>query len=37
VVSFKLEDPNVGNEEKKQTKKEAKTYYKLATKYAITL
>jgi len=34
VVSFKLKDPNVGREEKAAAKKEAKTYFKLASTYA---
>jgi aminoglycoside phosphotransferase family enzyme len=34
VVSFRLNDPNVGQEEKVAAKKEAKAYFDLATKYA---
>jgi aminoglycoside phosphotransferase family enzyme len=34
VVSFKLEDPSVGSEEKKTAMKEAKAYFKLAFTYA---
>ena len=34
VVSFKLEDPNVGGEEKTAAMKEAKAYFKLASTYA---
>jgi aminoglycoside phosphotransferase family enzyme len=34
VVSFKLEDPNVGSDEKCAAKKEAKAYFKLASTYA---
>ena len=34
VVSFKLEDPSVGREEKSGAMKEAKAYYKLASIYA---
>jgi len=34
VTSFKLEDPNVGSEEKSAAMKEAKAYFKLATTYA---
>jgi len=34
VASFKLEDPNVGNEEKRAAIKEAKAYFKLASTYA---
>jgi hypothetical protein len=37
VVSFKLEDLSVGNEEKRAATKEAKTYFKLASAYAETL
>jgi aminoglycoside phosphotransferase family enzyme len=34
VVSFKLEDPNVGSEEKNAAMKEARAYFKLASTYA---
>jgi aminoglycoside phosphotransferase family enzyme len=34
VVSFKLKDPNVDEEEKSEAKKEAKAYFELATAYA---
>jgi aminoglycoside phosphotransferase family enzyme len=34
VVSFKLEDSNVGREEKKAAKTEAKEYFRLASTYA---
>jgi len=34
VASFKLEDANVGNEEKRAAIKEAKAYFKLASTYA---
>ena len=34
VTSFKLEDPNVGSEEKNAAMKEAKAYFKLASTYA---
>jgi hypothetical protein len=34
VISFKLEDPSVGNEEKSAAMKEAKAYFKLASTYA---
>jgi hypothetical protein len=34
VVSFKLKDPNVGDEEKRAATKEAKAYFKLASIYA---
>jgi aminoglycoside phosphotransferase family enzyme len=34
VVSFKLQDPNVGSEEKGAAMKEAKAYFKLASAYA---
>jgi hypothetical protein len=34
VVSFKLEDPSVGGEEKGAAMKEAKAYFKLASTYA---
>jgi len=37
VVSFKLEDPSVGSEEKGAAMKEAKTYFKLASTYAKNL
>jgi aminoglycoside phosphotransferase family enzyme len=36
VVSFKLNDPNVGREEKSSATKEAKAYFKLAFAYAKT-
>jgi len=34
VISFKLQDPNVGSEEKGAAMKEAKAYFKLASAYA---
>jgi aminoglycoside phosphotransferase family enzyme len=34
VVSFRLNDPNVGREEKAAAKKEAREYFVLATEYA---
>jgi len=34
VISFKLKDPNVGDEEKSVAMKEAKAYFKLASIYA---
>jgi aminoglycoside phosphotransferase family enzyme len=34
VISFKLEDPNVGSEEKSEAMKEAKAYFKLASTYS---
>jgi len=34
VVSFKLEDPSVGSEEKRAAIKEAKAYFKIASTYA---
>jgi hypothetical protein len=34
VVSFKLEDPSVGSDEKRAAMKEAKAYFKLASTYA---
>jgi aminoglycoside phosphotransferase family enzyme len=34
VISFKLQDPNVGSEEKGAAMKEAKAYFKLASTYA---
>ena len=34
VISFKLQDPNVGSEEKGAAVKEAKAYFKLASAYA---
>jgi len=34
VVSFKLKDPSVGDEEKNAATKEAKAYFKLASTYA---
>ena len=37
VISFKLNDPNVGIEEKSAAKKEAKAYFELAADYATTL
>jgi len=37
VTSFKLEDPSVGNEEKRAAVKEAKAYFKLASTYTKTL
>ncbi len=37
VTSFKLNDPNVGSEEKRTAAKEAKAYFKLASTYAKTL
>ncbi len=37
VVSFKLNDPNVSNENKKAATKEAESYFKLAADYAKTL
>jgi len=37
VVSFKLEDPSVGNEEKNAAMKEARAYFKLASTYAKSL
>ncbi len=37
VISFKLNDPNVGFEEKSAAKKDAKAYFKLAVDYAINL
>ena len=37
VISFKLEDPSVGNEEKSAAMKEAKAYFKLASNYTKTL
>jgi len=37
VISFKLEDPSVGSEEKNAAIKEAKSYFKLASTYARTL
>jgi len=33
VVSFKLRDPNIGDEEKSEAAKEAKAYFKLASAY----
>jgi aminoglycoside phosphotransferase family enzyme len=36
VVSFKLEDPSLGSEEKRAAMKEAKAYFKLASTYAKT-
>jgi len=37
VVSFKLNDSNIDNQEKERAKKEAQSYFKLAYKYAISL
>jgi aminoglycoside phosphotransferase family enzyme len=37
VVSLKLEDPNIGNQEKQAAKREAHAYFKLAAMYAETL
>ena len=37
VVSFKLNDPNISNKDKKASTEEAKEYFKLATDYAKTL
>jgi aminoglycoside phosphotransferase family enzyme len=37
VLSFKLNDPNVGSEEKSKAMKEANAYFKLAATYAQTL
>lgn len=37
VVSFKLNDPNVSNEEKNAAAEEAEAYFKLATDYVKTL
>jgi aminoglycoside phosphotransferase family enzyme len=37
VASFKLEDPNVTSEEKKEAKTEAKAYFRLASAYAEAL
>jgi aminoglycoside phosphotransferase family enzyme len=37
VTSFKLEDPNISNDKKKEAIKEAKTYFKQASTYAKTL
>jgi hypothetical protein len=37
VVSFKLEDPSVGSEEKSAAKREAKAYFKLALAYVKVL
>jgi aminoglycoside phosphotransferase family enzyme len=34
VISFKLKDPNIGNEEKNTATKEAQAYFKLAANYA---
>jgi aminoglycoside phosphotransferase family enzyme len=34
VISFKLDDPNVADEEKKATLKDAQAYFRLAGKYA---
>jgi len=37
VVSFKLKDPSVSDEEKRAAMKEAKAYFKLASNYAVLL
>ncbi len=37
VISFKLNDPNIGFEEKSTAKKDAKAYFDLATDYATNL
>jgi aminoglycoside phosphotransferase family enzyme len=37
VVSFKLKDPNISNQEKEEAKKEANLYFKLASAYARNL
>ena len=37
VISFKLDDPNVGNEEKAAATKNAQAYFKLAAEYAKNL
>jgi aminoglycoside phosphotransferase family enzyme len=37
VASFKLEDPNVGSEEKRAAKREAKAYFQLSLNYAKAL
>jgi hypothetical protein len=37
VIGFRLKDPNIGIEEKKEAQKEANSYFKLAAKYAKTL
>jgi aminoglycoside phosphotransferase family enzyme len=37
VASFKLKDPNIGNEEKSKATREAKSYFKLASTYAKTI
>jgi hypothetical protein len=34
VISFKLDDPNVGKKEKSDAAKEAQAYFKLAAEYA---
>lgn len=34
VISFKLNDPNIENKEKEQSKKQAKKYFKLAYQYS---
>jgi aminoglycoside phosphotransferase family enzyme len=37
VISFKLDDPNITNQEKESAIKEAQAYFKLAYKYAKSL
>ena len=37
VISFKLDDPNITNQEKQAATKEAQAYFKLAAKYAKNL
>jgi hypothetical protein len=37
VVGFKLNDPNVSNEDKSAAVEEARAYFKLAAEYAKTL
>jgi aminoglycoside phosphotransferase family enzyme len=37
VISFKLNAPSVGNDEKNRAIKEAKKYFELAEKYATNL
>jgi aminoglycoside phosphotransferase family enzyme len=37
VISFKLKDPNISNQEKSAAMKEAKAYFKLASTYATLL
>jgi aminoglycoside phosphotransferase family enzyme len=34
VISFKLDDPNIGADDKKMAIKEAQAYFKLAVDYA---